>query len=256
MKGTIIGTVLAKCIQHDLRPIAVKGVGSRMIGVPHDDSDYDVQFLFSHDGHRYASIGGYVGNIDTKNKSYDIDLHGWNVDKFASMVSETNPSAWGFLNSDIEYGPDMSGFLDEIEAAMYGSGNRMALYHHYRSLAKNNYRQYIENGNDPTKGRGFYTLRAIMYSRYIRETDRLPHVNVRDFLNELPMADEATVDKWVDALVYLAGEKEEGRGGEALDVQLKEIVEDEFAREPSPHRLTTNSVSTKLLDSFVKECVP
>lgn len=70
----------------DIQLINARERGSRMLGAEHDDSDWDVLFLFAQEPDRYVTIHGRIDSIHEPHLGEDeqIDLHGWNIDKFIS----------------------------------------------------------------------------------------------------------------------------------------------------------------------------
>lgn len=232
--------------ERNLKPIAARERGSRMLGVPHEDSDWDVFLLFAQEPAEYVKLGGYTDTVSRKFDDGDIDIHGWNVKKFANLTTDSNPNAIEFLMSQKEYFNDVDFPFGKIESDVQLNFNHMALYHHYLSLAKSNYEKYIESGNDCTKGRQFYVLRATAMAKHIREEGTFPALNVYDFLDQTDALDE----ELEGILTKLSDAKAAGQGeqdnpdivGTFLDAEYDEFMEPTDERTYNPSRQILNEL--------------
>jgi hypothetical protein len=126
--------------EYDCRVIAARDTGSRAWGLDGPESDYDVDFLFVQPAVAYATLGEYVASITTSHGE-KLELAGWNVKRFAELLVESNPSAVEFLHSPLCYREHEA--LAALERDVAADFDPVALYHHYRSLASNQYRKYI-----------------------------------------------------------------------------------------------------------------
>lgn len=239
--------LLEELNDRELSPVVSRVIGSQLTGVAHEDSGLDVGVVFRQPGHYYAGGGNYRQNIHVE--SGEIDIMGWNVDRFAELLRESNPTVVEFLQSDKAVTTDVTGVLDDIENMMMERANRMALYHHYRSLAEANYQKYFVNDNDRTKKRAFYVIRAIEMARHIRETNEVPPVNVSEFLGS------TSETAGVEYLDYLAREKRDGNGDEGVSVRLTEFVEPELSRDPEPTDERTINPSEWVIDRFITQAI-
>lgn len=162
---------------HDVRVLAARDLGSRAWNLADADSDRDVAILFAQEPLEYATLDGYVGslefavdsatrdaesepgaetaddggtvddrdgcdNIDGCDGVDGIDGWGWNVRRFAELVVESNPTAFEFLHSPLRYREFAP--LQRLEDDVGESFAPLALYHHYRSLARRQYRKYLQ----------------------------------------------------------------------------------------------------------------
>lgn len=228
--------------------------GSRMLGVAHEDSDWDVLFLFAQDASKYATLDGY---IDTFHRPHlgdngEIDLHGWNISKFAKLAADSNPNAVEYCREDAKeyltfYG---GGTFDAVERDLRENFNHMALYYHYISMAKNNYMKYIESGKDCTKGRQFYVARAIAMAHYIRVEGELPPMNVNELTDSNVLSDQLE-----GVLRKLAKAKREGHG----DDENPDIVEGLYEAESEAPMTTSeeriNNPDREVIDRFITEAI-
>ena len=96
--------------------------GSRVWRIESEDSDYDVRFVYYRPKSEYLKINNPT---DVIQKAFDkdgnkhsieggyIDMLGFDIFKFAKLLSSSNPSAIEWLMSDkIYYGTKPSGFSD------------------------------------------------------------------------------------------------------------------------------------------------
>lgn len=222
--------------------------GSRMMGVAHDDSDWDIMFVYSMEPWKYAAPGHSMKTITVSDEP--LDLHGWNIDKFANHLLDSNPDAIEFLMADT-YREDSSHLWEVLREDATENFNHMALYHHYISMAKKNYCKYIESGNDCTRGRQFYVMRATAYARYIRLEGHLPPMNVYDFLDEAHP--HALSDEEHDKLMWLADQKSLGRGSEDQPDVVGEFYEAESSAPIEANKGRIRSPDRDLLIELVRE---
>ncbi|WP_255194277.1 nucleotidyltransferase domain-containing protein [Natronobeatus ordinarius] len=125
---------------HDVRIVAARDVGSRAWNLADADSDRDVAVVYAQRPLEYASLGGYEPSLEWTDGA--LDCRGWNVRRFAELVVDSNPTVFEFLHSPRryrEFGP-----LARLEADVGDSFAPLALYHHYRSLARRQYRKYLQ----------------------------------------------------------------------------------------------------------------
>ncbi|MFC6964948.1 nucleotidyltransferase domain-containing protein [Halocatena marina] len=131
-------TMIAR--QQDLTIIAARDIGSHAWELAGPASDYDVRVLFAQEPLAYATLGEYCPSINETRET--IELTGWNVTRFGELLTESNPTALEFLHSPVRYREHDA--LAALEAAVGDDFVPIDLYHHYRSLAENNYQTAIQ----------------------------------------------------------------------------------------------------------------
>jgi len=242
--------------EKDIRLINARERGSRMLGASHDGSDWDVHFLFAQDGHRYATIRGRVDSIHAPHlgENEQIDLHGWNVDKFGELIADSNPNAIEYCRADpkeyIGAIEEMGEAFDALAENARENFNHMSLYHHYISMAKRNWKKYVDSGNDCTKGRQFYVARAVAMAQGIRLGEEMPPLDARELANYEP------VDHGLrQTLAKLTEAKRAGRGPDEHEDIVGEWyeMESEVFMEPVDPRI--DSPDTELIDDFIRAAV-
>lgn len=227
--------------------------GSRMLAVSHEESDWDVLFVFAQDASVYAKIHGHIDSIHEPHlgENDQIDLHGWNIDKFGGLLLDSNPNAIEYCIPSFKYityhGPSWEPMAEDAK----DNFNHMSLYHHYISMGKRNWKKYVDSGNDCTKGRQFYVARAVACARFIRTRGDLPPMNAFALASVL----EEENHELGRVLRKLATAKVKGHG----EQENPDIVgplykaESETPMDPTDERIRSPDAS--LIDNFIEETV-
>lgn len=116
--------------------------GSHAWGLANDDSDYDVKAVYVPDSLRqYAHLSDHRQAI---NRDFDdIEIEGWDIQKFAELLKESNEQAIDVLRSPIAYRERLS--RDDLREYITENYQPIQLYHTYRAISKNNYRKYLSD---------------------------------------------------------------------------------------------------------------
>jgi predicted nucleotidyltransferase len=234
-------------------PIAGRERGSRMIGVAHDDSDWDAFLLFAQPAEEYATISGYTDTLSRKFEDGDIDIHGWNVQKLAELALDSNPNATEFLMSDTQYfckSDKIGELLDKCREEMLHNFNHMALYHHYLSLATSNYEKYVASGNDCTSNRQFYVTRATAMAKYIRCEGAWPPLDVWELLRSETVLEQDERN----LLEILSHKKKRGELDEMPD-QCGPFLDREKDAEMEPQDDRINQPNKETFNELIVEAV-
>jgi predicted nucleotidyltransferase len=158
--------------------------GSRAWGFPSPDSDFDVRFVYCRPEHWYYSV-----DVEEKRDvleygiTDDIDLNGWDLRKALRLLVRSNPTVVEWLQSPIEYlsrGRFRKAALDLLGTA-YAPASGI---HHYRSMAKTNYRGYLKADLVPLK-KYFYVIRPLLAIRWIQQHDVAPPIEFQKLLTGL-----------------------------------------------------------------------
>jgi uncharacterized protein len=177
-----IGRRLAK-VQEDegVRILMAVESGSRAWGFPSPDSDFDVRFIYSRPEPWYYSV-----DIEEKRDvleygiADDIDLNGWDLRKALKLLVRSNPTVVEWLQSPIEY--LSQGRLRNAALELLGKAYAPASgIHHYRSMAKANYRGYLKADLVPLK-KYFYVMRPLLAIRWIEQHGAAPPIEFQKLL--------------------------------------------------------------------------
>jgi uncharacterized protein len=177
-----IGRRLAKVQQDEgVRILMAVESGSRAWGFPSPDSDFDVRFIYCRPEPWYYSV-----DIEEKRDvlvygiTDEIDLNGWDLRKALRLLVRSNPTVVEWLQSPIEY--VSQGRLRKEALELLGKAYAPASgIHHYRSMAKTNYRGYLKADLVPLK-KYFYVLRPLLAIRWIEQHGVAPPIEFQKLL--------------------------------------------------------------------------
>lgn len=229
-------------VEHDVGVLGAWAVGARARGTAHEESDVDAfavcinepSTLVTQSDSMYREFG--VFDYDT-----GVDVQAWSLGAVFDGIMDDDPTTIHALCSDQNV---FHGFIPatwwDLEEYVLENLNTFQLLNHYRSLAKNNFRKYIEKGNDPTVNRLFFITDALIRALYIEENGALPPYDAPTLATE-------TGDMGADSGSYLADndfldyramirKKQGGRGDQSLLVEWDDddliTIEKELSREP------------------------
>lgn len=181
VRTEILSRVHAAEAEHRVRVLLAVESGSRAWGFESPNSDFDARFIYVHDRDWYLSIDDQRDVIEYPIVD-DIDLNGWELRKALRLFRSSNPAFVEWIQSPIVYleqGPFAAAcrsLLPEVYSCLRG-------IHHYRSMAKTNYRGYLRESLVPLK-KYFYVLRPLLSVRWLQaygrpapiEFDKLLHL--------------------------------------------------------------------------------
>lgn len=221
--------------------------GSRAWGFPSRDSDYDVRFLYVHPPEWYLSVGQRRDVIE-RPITDELDLSGWELRKALRLLHQSNPPLLEWLSSPIVYREEPL-FTQEfryLTGQFYSPGR---CFHHYLSMAKRNWHQYLFNRETVRTKKYLYVLRPLLACRWIeREGKRVP-VRFDDLVERV--LDETDIREEVSALL------ERKRSGEELGTEpahplLTEFLPREIDRLGKLELPSGQNFDTEDLDRFFR----
>ncbi|OZG74823.1 hypothetical protein BTA51_06945 [Hahella sp. CCB-MM4] len=133
--------------------------GSRAWGFASPNSDYDVRFIYVHPETRYLSISRQRDVIEEPIVD-ELDVNGWDLRKALLLMRKSNPTLLEWLHSPVVYRMDEL-FLHRLRQLALKSLDRRALFHHYSSMARHDWRKLQAAEESPLK-RYFYILRTAL----------------------------------------------------------------------------------------------
>jgi predicted nucleotidyltransferase len=111
--------------------------GSRMWALHHENSDYDVRFLFVYPEEHYLSIEGIQEVIELTGFE-NIEFTGWDIRKALQLLKKQNPSIIEWIHSEEEYINKL--YTKEKLLALHRQFFfEKPLLHHYSKMATTNY---------------------------------------------------------------------------------------------------------------------
>lgn len=221
-----------------IRVIYAVEAGSKAWGIESKDSDYDVRFIFVRPKDDYLALDKKPDVIDINKHLPVRDYVGFDIYKFLHMIRNSNPSIIEWLFSNIIYvdnWKDVSVVRDEVK----NNFNPKALFHHYKSMCKQNYLKYLKSGNLVTYKKYLYAMRGLINAKWVQQHSTVPYVEFSKTINEInPVVKQAHfpnvaevkeiipiwVLKKVCDIIYL---KKEGKEGEIIQniVHMDEYIE-------------------------------
>ena len=133
--------------KHNIRIIYAIEAGSRAWGMESKDSDYDIRFVYIHsDPKKYLSLRPLKETIDGFSEDRLYDWQGWDITKTLRLINKMNPSIVEWLYSPITYmTEDDVDFVMTARKLIWDQNRVSPLLYHYRSMAKTNFTDHIEN---------------------------------------------------------------------------------------------------------------
>lgn len=140
--------------------------GSRAWGFASPNSDYDARFIYVNTPEWYLSVG-----LEEKRDVIeypivdDMDINGWDIRKALRLFAKSNPGFVEWIQSPILYERAGSFHEKALELLPQVYSVESGIYH-YRSMAKTNYRGYLQADQVPLK-KYFYVLRPLLSVRWL-----------------------------------------------------------------------------------------
>lgn len=152
--------------EHEVRVLLAVESGSRAWGFESPNSDYDARFIYSNRPDWYLSIGlAEQRDVIEYEIVDDIDLNGWDLRKALRLFRDSNPAFVEWIQSPIVY-RQAGSFADRARALLPRVYSCRKGIHHYRSMAKRNFRGYLKAEQVPLK-KYFYVLRPLLAVRWL-----------------------------------------------------------------------------------------
>lgn len=251
--------------KYNVDVVGAWAIGARARGTSHRDSDIDVMAVACN---KQSSLVTNQGALYRKFDTFDhigtgVDVQLWSLRGVYDGVLDDNPTIIHALDSSEHV---TSTVLESewfsFEDYVLDQMNTYALLHHYRSLAKQNYRKYIENNNDPTVSRLFFVTDALCRAWYIEETGSLPSYDVDGLSSEMIQFDDS-VGSYIkghssSVFLDLISLKKQGDGEidyfEVVDEEFVDDIEREIDRSPRDYDqdLFGSGVDPDITDSLLR----
>ena len=156
--------------------------GSRAWGFASPDSDFDVRFIYVRQPDWYLAIDLEERRDVIEYPITDvIDLNGWDIRKALRLFWKSNPTFIEWIQSPITY-IEVGGFAQRARRLLESVHSGERGIHHYRSMAKTNYRGYLRGDTVPLK-KYFYVLRPLLSVRWIERYGTAPPIEFAKLLH-------------------------------------------------------------------------
>jgi predicted nucleotidyltransferase len=215
--------------EHRVRILFAVESGSRAWGFASPNSDYDVRFIYAREPAWYLAV-----DLEERRDVIeypiedDIDLNGWDVRKALRLYWKSNPAFVEWIQSPITY-LEKSGFRSGALSVLPNVYAPEKGIYHYRSMAKTNYRGYLQSDIVPLK-KYFYVLRPLFAARWVAKTKSAAPIEFERLLTLLE--NEPAVVGEVHKLLEQKRNTSELGLSPAVPV-LNKFIEAELAVEPT-----------------------
>ena len=198
IKKEILNRISKAEKEHNVRVLYAIESGSRAWGFESPNSDYDVRFIYAHPKNWYMAVDLEEKRDVIEYEIVDeIDINGWDVRKSLRLFWKSNPAFVEWLQSPIVYVDDQH-FAKNARELLERVYSIEKGIHHYRSMAKTNYRGYLREPLVPLK-KYFYVLRPLLSIRWL-EKYRTPAPIEFDRLRQL-VKDDAILSSEISNLL-------------------------------------------------------
>jgi predicted nucleotidyltransferase len=188
MKGNIISICQMIEESYNCKILFTVESGSRLWRLDSKDSDYDVRFVYVYkDKRKYLDFMSYSDVIEHQDDELKIDMVGFDIKKYSSLLLKSNPNVIDWTMSDIlYYGEDINRLVYQSFAGL--CFNPRALVQAYRGLALNNLKDIEEKGKNTIK-KHLYVLRGFLNADWIIEKESLPPLTFYNLFTNLDIHD-------------------------------------------------------------------
>lgn len=169
-------------VEENVKIIYACESGSRAWGFPSLDSDYDVRFIYIHPIEWYLSISDKRDVLERPIND-SLDISGWDMRKALKLLRKSNPPLFEWLQSPIVYIENRSA-VEKVRQFMNSSFSARSCMHHYLSMAKGNFREYLQ-GDFVRAKKYFYVLRPVLACKWIEQKNTMPPTEFEMLLNTI-----------------------------------------------------------------------
>jgi len=275
--------------EYDVTIISARDFGSTAWNLDSEDSDRDVAFIFKQPKSAYYKLDTYQQNIDRDIKidGQEHTFMGWNLKRFMSLLDGSNPTTIEYLNSPITYfeaepkgymhgewipnpseeqlsdpefatvrGEIPDGAMDKLKREANDNFKPIALFYHYRSMAKNNFEKYIENSNDITVKRHLYIIRGLAYARYVEETHEMPPLDFPEF-HKNQMQNLDSIPEFVKQYTqeFIRKKKNGEADTQIADKELWDWMRKELDNKLDKEKHDIRGIDTELINNTMEEII-
>lgn len=159
--------------EYDVQILYACEAGSRVWGFESPDSDFDVRFLYLRRPEHYLAIDlEKCRDVIELPITDGLDINGWDLRKALQLFRKSNPPLLEWLQSDIVYRDEFSAasWMRDLIPTYY---NRTACKYHYFSMAKGNYKDYLQ-GDQVWLKKYLYVLRPLLALIWLEQSSGHP----------------------------------------------------------------------------------
>lgn len=168
-------------LEHNVKILYAVESGSRAWGFESIDSDYDIRFIYKNQLKWYLSVLPQRDVIE-----YPIideyDYSGWDLKKTLFLLNKSNPVLFEWFKSPIVYKSDHYAY-EVLKTTANEYFSPVVSIQHYLNMAKNNYRQYMNNNKVKIK-KYLYILRPLLACKWIEKYNQSPTIIFEELLSD------------------------------------------------------------------------
>jgi hypothetical protein len=229
--------------------------GSRAWRISSKDSDYDVRFVFVRPIEEYVQINKLTevidASFDKKGSPCDakgafIDITGFDVFKYAKMLSSSNPTTIEWIKSDIVYYGKQNKVFKKFAVENF---SKISLYHHYKSMCRKNYLKYLKSGDLVTYKKYLYASRGLVNAKWVAHKNSLPPIIFLDALKEIKSFLPNYISKKLKDIIKLKSkgkEKDIIQNIVEMDNYIEELLKDDSEAPKEKSHATLNELNEEL----------
>ncbi len=235
--------------------------GSRAWRMESANSDYDVRFVFHYPLKEYISL---YKKIDVIEKFYDkegkqhkaegcfIDIVGFDIFKYLSLLISSNPTAIEWLKTDIVYYGKQNKVFQKFA---FNNFNPIALFYHYQSLCKQNYTKYIKSKNEISYKKYLYALRGLVNAKYAVEFDKIPPIDFTEAVKQTKILSNAVREKCLEIINLKKGGKEKDiiENIPLIDSYIESFLREEFKKVRKVNKVAIEKLNKELQKIILKK---
>lgn len=241
--------------EHQVRVLLAIESGSRAWGFASPNSDFDARFIYANRTDWYLSVGLEEQRDVIEYPIVDeMDINGWDLRKALRLFRSSNPGFVEWIQSPIVYESNTSFHprARELLPIVYSTVRGI---HHYRSMAKTNFRGYLQADEVPLK-KYFYVLRPLLSVRWLERHQQPAPIEFHRLLETI--ADEPGLPAAIDDLLALKRHTPE-LGLSPQVVPIQRFIERELARVeglelPAKDRPEVEPLLSELFRDVLREC--
>lgn len=204
--------------------------GSRAWRMASKDSDYDVRLVFVRPKDEYIQINKpeNVINVSFDSKGNQcspkgafMDISGFDIFKFVKLLYSSNPTTIEWLTTDIVYYGKQNEMFKEFVLKNF---SKISLYHHYKSMCRNNYLKYLKSGEKVTYKIYLYVFRGLINAKWVVHKKTIPPIIFTDALKEM---NEVIPDSILNKIHEIIKLKSQGKEKDKIQniVEMDEHIE-------------------------------
>ena len=238
--------------EHNVKVLYAVESGSRAWGFASPNSDYDVRFIYAHPQDWYLAVDLEAKRDVIEYEIVDeIDINGWDIRKALQLFQKSNPAFIEWIQSPIVY-------IDDLTFAATARNLVSDIYsvekgiYHYRSMAKTNYRGYLQQETVPLK-KYFYVLRPLLSIMWLEKYQTPAPIEFEKLRSLIPA--ESSLNRQIAELLERKKKSLEKELAPAIP-ELNQFIESELERLEN-YRGTTekNSAHMTALNSLFRSSI-